>query len=321
MIEDSWLQKINRITKLSTGIAPSQVTYLGRGATSAAWHVEIGTSAVVVRMILTGTPQPITYQSEFSILRLLREKGCPVPDPVMNSAECPDQLTEISEPWAVTKIVNGEAVKGNRLSPAVARASGEVLASLHALPVTRYGRLAEQPEGVTGLQPDPISGIRARWCWASIWPFDETTLDEHPISGVDANITAELQRLKPAIIQAATEEPVALIHSDLHGEHIFAKDGKLTGIIDFGASFIGAPAWDFAVFAYYHGWETLETMLSGYTASSKGQAHQFEQAQRLAVPVSLYKLAKGVAGQKSREKLARMADFLEQTVQELDGTA
>ncbi|MEM7113699.1 MAG: aminoglycoside phosphotransferase family protein [Chloroflexota bacterium] len=306
------------MTKISTGRTPSRIAPLGCGATSAAWHVQIGRNAVIIRMIPLGTPRPVTYQSEFTVLRLLREKGCPVPNPVMNSLECRDKLTNIPEPWSVTEVVKGQAVKGNRLSKVTAREVGEVLASLHSLPVIQYGRLAEQPKGVVGLQGDHVSGIRARWCWANIWPFDNSHLAEHPLADFDINIAARLKDLKPAIIQAATQDPVALIHSDLHGEHIFEQDGKLTGIIDFGTSFIGTPAWDFAVMAYYHGWDTLEIVLTGYTCSSRVQYYQFKQAQRLAAAVSLYKLAKGIEAQKSRKKLTQIGSFLEQTVHELD---
>ncbi|MEM9776980.1 MAG: aminoglycoside phosphotransferase family protein [Chloroflexota bacterium] len=318
MSEILWTGKIAEITKFATGESPSKIIPLGQGATSAAWRVDTGPNAVVVRIIPAGTPRPITYQSEFTVLRLLEAKDCPVPSPILNSAARPNQLTHIQEPWAVTKAIEGQAIKKSQLSKTTAKNLGELLAALHSLPVTQFGRLAEQTGGVVGLQNDAISGVCARWCWAPIWPFDDCHLEQHTLSNLDAHIAAQLKDLKPTIFKAATEDRAVLVHSDLHGEHIFEKDEKLTGVIDFGASFIGAPAWDFAVIAYYHGWAALEALLTGYTSSGKVQSYQLKQAQKLGVAVSLYKLAKGLKGRPTPKKLNKITDFLNQTMQAIE---
>ncbi len=46
-----------------------------------------------------------------------------------------------------------------------------------------------------------------------------------------------------SIKQIAEDRDVVLVHSDLHGKHIFVKDNRLSGLIDFGAAFIGVPDW------------------------------------------------------------------------------
>ncbi|MEM8861187.1 MAG: phosphotransferase [Chloroflexota bacterium] len=318
MTENFQFQKIDRITELCTGMSASRIIPLGQGATSAAWYVENERRAVIVRMVPLNTNRPVTYQSEFTILRQLKAKGCLVPKPLLNNAECPNQLTDIPEPWAVTEVINGQAIKKGQLSNQTARELGSLLATVHALPVRNYGRLTEQQTGLKGLQSDHLSGIRARWCWAPIWPFDDCRLETHPMADAEIDFIARLDALKPKLLEAITQDQAVLTHSDLHGEHIFEQDGRLTGVIDFGASFISIPAWDFAVMAYYHGWASVEESLFGYTSSAQAQDHQLKQAQKLALAVGLYKLAKGAESQKPSAKLIRIVNFVKQSLETLE---
>ncbi len=143
---------------------------LGRGATSAAWAASNEHISVIIRMIQKGTNRPTTYQSEFTILRLLRARGCHVPKPILNYAECPESvrtanlggLSDIDEPWSVTEALNGQPIKKNRLTAQVARELGHFLSILHSLPTTGYGRLAEQKQHLQGLQNSYVSGVCAR---------------------------------------------------------------------------------------------------------------------------------------------------------------
>lgn len=309
MLSPPELTKVRRIAELTTGMSPSQITFVARGATSAAWHVTNGTDAVIVRIIPTGTNRPVTYQSEFTILRLLKNKGCLVPIPIMNNAECSDQLNDIKEDWAVTEVINGQAVKNGRLPP-IAKDLGRQIAILHTLPFKGYGRLKEQREQIQGLQNDQQSGICARWCWANIWPFDASSLAEHPVSVTDPHLVKQLLQLKPHVLELLANNEMVVTHSDLHGEHIFVQDGKLTGLIDFGVSFIGMPAWEFAVLAYHHGWVFTQEVLRGYSPSREAQENLLKQAQMLVIVVGLYKLAKSVTKNASQEKVMNIRKFI-----------
>lgn len=308
-------KKVQLIARLAR-ISVQKITPLGQGATSAAWHVTTLKDAFIIRLMPAGTKRPVTYQSEFTILRMLRREGCPVPEPVMSSVEQAIPLNDISEPWAITRVVPGVAMRDNPLAPELAHELGRFLAIVHSLPVTGFGRLIEKPAGLTGQQPDPLTGVRARWCWADLWPFDGSKFEQHPFSLISPHIQSKMQMVKEAIIDSIVDKPVALTHSDLHGEHIFETEGSLSGIIDFGAAFLGAPAWDFAVIAFYHGWPAVQATLSGYE-SPLNKEQLLLQVQLLALVVGLYKLSKAVKIRAPKTKVARIVQFLSGVLEEV----
>ena len=94
--------KIHRIAEVATGVSELRITPLGRGATSAAWAASNEHISVIIRMIERGTNRPTTYQSEFTILRLLRARGCHVPKPILNYAECPESV-RFASPWGIVR--------------------------------------------------------------------------------------------------------------------------------------------------------------------------------------------------------------------------
>jgi aminoglycoside phosphotransferase (APT) family kinase protein len=298
------------------GIAAQHVTPLGQGATSAAWQVTSGPEAFILRFMPVGTNRPVTYQSEFTILRMLRKQGCPVPEPILSSVEMHAPLAGVPEPWAITRTVPGEAIRKNPLPSGVAQGLGRFLATVHDLPVTGFGRLVERADSLVGQQQEQRAGICARWCWADLWPFDGSDLRQHPFAQVKPEIQSSLDALEQAIIASLADEPTVLLHSDLHGEHLFALDGALTGVIDFGAAFIGVPAWEFAVIAFYHGWPTVQATLSAY-GNCFEQRKFWQRIQLLAVVVGLYKLSRAVRAQAAGDKVARIVEFLSETVERL----
>ena len=111
MNTDVELQKIHRIINHSTNMVGYEIKPLGRGATSAAWLASDRSNAVVIRIIPSGTNRPSTYQSEFTLLRMLRETTDFVPEPILNSFESRDPLPNVPEDWTVTKVIKGKAIK------------------------------------------------------------------------------------------------------------------------------------------------------------------------------------------------------------------
>lgn len=302
------LDKVKRIAE-HVDVQASSILPLGRGATSSAWKVTHGRDAFIIRFMPAGTPRPATYQSEFTVLHALMERGCPVPMPVMASVEDNRPIPGVLEAWAVTQVSPGEPVKNSPISSDLAHGLGRFLSILHALPVTGFGRLVEQPDGLTGQQESHLEGVRARWCWANLWPLDGSELRQHPFSERRLHLTEKLQGFEEAIFNAVSDEPIALTHSDLHGEHIFQRDGALSGVIDFGAAFIGVPAWDFAVIAFYHGWPAVQATVSGYVYPL-GTQRLLQQTRMLALVVGLYKLSKAAKERASESKVERILQFL-----------
>lgn len=96
------------------------------------------------------------------------------------------------------------------------------------------------------------SDVVARFHLARIWPFDESTLEAHPLSTRWPNRVEGIGAQAEAIL-AAGAEPATVVHTDLHWEHLLVADGRLTGILDFGDAFAGPAGWDDARLRYYHG--------------------------------------------------------------------
>lgn len=309
------VEKVKLIAK-AAGLQAQHITPLGRGATSAAWRLATLHDAFIVRFMPAGTQRPVTYQSEFTILRMLRQAGCPVPEPIMSSVELAVPLSELPEPWAVTRTLPGEAIHTHPLTLDVAQDLGLVLARLHEFPVQGYGRLVERPHVLIGQQQNPVAGVCARWCWADLWPFDESALQHHPFTQVTPHLQKDMEAVETPIWASVEETPVVLTHSDLHGKHVFVCNETLSGVIDFGAAFIGVPAWDFAVLAFYHGWPAVQATLNGYGASWKNEKF-LRHIQLLALVVGLYKLSRAVKAQEPATKIERIIQFLSRALEEL----
>jgi aminoglycoside phosphotransferase (APT) family kinase protein len=127
-------------------------------------------------------------------------------------------------------------------------------------------------------------------------------------------MVAKIARLAPVILNLSNDHQSVVLHSDLHGEHIFEFQGQLSGVIDFGAAFTGLPAWEFAVLAYYHGWPATETVLATYTQQIAALEIQTDQVRLLAIVVALYKLSKLAHPTVADAKVQRIGNFIGETL-------
>ncbi|HEX2621136.1 MAG TPA: aminoglycoside phosphotransferase family protein [Phototrophicaceae bacterium] len=320
---------IQRVSDMIPGCSEDdlQIEMIGAGATSAAWRVTGKDQTFIVRTMLPTTNRPVTYRSEFRLLRELHTRSLPVPEAISNSFEHPASNESGLPAWAITRPVVGSPILNEPMPPRVALQLGQVLAMLHRLPCEGYGRLDEANDAgavIRGLQTTPLEGIRARWCWATIYPFDGSQLSDHPITTLAPHLITPLTGLEPLLGQIGGDEHAVITHSDLYGEHIFLNNKDLTGLIDFGAAFIGVPGWEFAVLAYYHGWQTVETVLEGYyigyDVTESRQRQLLRQSLTLAVVVSLYKLQKAFKSNQSTPKIDRIVQFVDETLRLLELT-
>ncbi|MEO1288164.1 MAG: aminoglycoside phosphotransferase family protein, partial [Chloroflexota bacterium] len=291
-----------------------EVKKLGSGATSTAWRINCGSDQFVFRTTNHATNRQITYRSEFLILKSLYAKGLPVPEPICNSFEQVGEFDENVSAWAITRLVVGDPILKNPLTAKVANQLGEFLQILHELPCSNFGRLDEQSSNLKGQQTTQISGISARWCWAVLWSYDNSVLSEHPIASMAPNLLNSLMRVETELWRITTQDAVVINHSDLYGEHIFTLHDNLSGIIDFGAAFIGIQGWDFAVLAYYHGWEMVKVTLKSYSQNSNQYSYLLYQAHYLALVVGLYKLEKAVKTKRDVNKQQRIIQFVAETL-------
>lgn len=248
---------------------------------------------------------------------MLYNQGYPVPEPIVNSGNYQGSIEGVSVEWTVTREIGGEAIKKQRLPNPVARELGQMLCVLHSIPVSGFGRLAERKDVLCGLQSDEPSGLLARWCWAKLWPLDSSALIHHPIAMLAPRLLDQLGQIEADLIDACQGQSVCLVHTDLHGEHIFTMEERLTGLIDFGAAFVGGLAWDFASLAFYHGWTVVHEALGEYSSSINQRADYLEQTEMLVLVLSLYKLDKAVTDGAPTVKIDRIVGLLIQTLKNL----
>ncbi|MEM7129841.1 MAG: aminoglycoside phosphotransferase family protein [Chloroflexota bacterium] len=305
-------RKVHQIARRVLGISDGIISSLGSGASSAAWRVDWKDDAFIVRIAPDGNNRPITYRSEFTILRLLKKQVCAVPEAIQNSFECQVPVEGISQAWTITRAVEGTAIQKRPMSSSTATELGQLLQIAHSLPAVGYGRLSEQASGIIGQQSDRLDGVQSRWCWAKLWPFDGSPLDAHPLARLKPDLIPKLRQREPEIMDVILEGPVVLTHADLHGEHIFIEDDRLTGLIDFGAACIGTPAWDFASLAFYHGWPVTQEMLCGYASTNSERGYHLEQARHVSLTLAMYKLDKAVTEKSTNAKQRRILHFIEE---------
>ncbi len=231
-------------------------------------------------------------------------------------AEIGDQLGDLGLPvarWEVVEVdgflcsvalrLPGEPVAYDAdWTPEFANDVAVVLNALHNLPATGWGPLANRPGPLCGTSASRQAGIVDRWFHAQIWPFDDSDLEQHPVSADQSLCQFSLSK-QTEIIEAA-EGQFGLTHSDLHRLHFLTTDqGKLGGVLDFGDTFVGAVAWDFALLIWYYG-EANAAVVAGTYPEGVGL---LEKGRTLAIAVGLYKWAKAPSDPWPPDRLRQMA--------------
>ncbi len=233
----------------------------------------------MVRLPVPGTDRSIRFHAEAAVGAALAERGHPVArwqvvevDGTVCAVGPRLAGTPVAEPWA----------------PSFAARLGRLLAELHSLPPSGSGPLEDRVDVFRGQVPSPRDGVALRWCWARCWPFDGSPLEAHPLSAARPDVARRLGRLTGEFLDAASGPRQSVVHSDLHREHLLADaDGNLTGVLDFGDAFVGAPAWDFALLRWYYGPQAARQV-----ATHHNDPPDDRQVHLLAVAVGAYKLAK-----------------------------
>ncbi len=195
---------------------------------------------------------------------------------------------------------------GAPFSREFADALGRLLGDLHALPADGFGPLLDDSQNLGGRSASVRSGITDRWCHASIWPFDDSHLSNHPLVHIAPGAIGRVGALRSEIL-AAGEERIGVLHSDLHQQHLLqGEGGGLSAVLDFGASFVGSVAWDYAVLRWYYGAANADRV-----AESRPEGAILSDAARcLAVAVGLYKLAKKPSDPAVHRRLRRTLDAI-----------
>jgi aminoglycoside phosphotransferase (APT) family kinase protein len=233
---------------------------------------------VVVRIDGGGGP---TLAAEAWASERARRAGVPVPrvlvvagDLTVGDRRVSCSIQEHLDAPSLELLRRPGPVGGERLERIVERA-GEVLARLHSLENTGYGRL--DPNGV------------GRWGTAQEWLRSATVdrLGSFPL-GLSTN---EADRLVEQLAVAAEvlAGPPRLLHYDFAPKHLLVGPrGEVVGLIDFEDASSGDPALDLAKWSYrFDSALPLRWLIRGYVGAGGVLGDDFERRLGLAVVVRL----------------------------------
>lgn len=248
---------------------------------SEVWKGEAGGECWAVRIPIPGSGRRPSYGSERLIGEMLAALRLPVA--FWTLVEVDGVVCSVA-PWLPGDPINPD----HEWSETFAAAVAAVLTTLHVMPTKAWGPLEDDTTRLKGISSDHRIGIVDRWFHAPIWPFDQSTIADHPVAGLAPELVPRLNQLTSSIMDAADGNR-ALVHSDLHPQHLLqSRFGELSGVLDFGDAFIGSAAWDIALLTHYYG-PDIARLVALHLPNGQQLA---EASKYLAVVVSLYKLAK-----------------------------
>lgn len=114
--------------------------------------------------------------------------------------------------------------------------------------------------------------------------------------------------------------PIGLLHSDLHGAHVYTGGRRLTSVIDFGGAFIGPISWEFAPVALFLGWNTADRLLATYSTTVALKVDFWNELHCVALLFALYRYsAEDRAGRLATEG-PPIVRFIRETAKRIDGS-
>ena len=276
----------------------SGIGLLAGGNSSQAWTATHDGKRSVVRVPIPNSGRLLSDRSEARIGALLSAAGHPVSDWT---------LVEVDDaPCCVGPLLDGTPVAyGEVWTDLFAADLAAVLHDLHQLTADGFGPLENDDTQLRGRSATTTEGIVDHWFRAAIWPFDQTTLEKHPIVSIAADLVEQIASVEQEIREAAMG-PNGVVHSDLHREHLLIDGGRLSGALDFGDAFVGSTAWDFSLLHWYYGDGNTRRVAVAYPSGHD----LFERGRVLALAVGCYKLAKNPDDPAVLERLRTVVDGL-----------
>jgi Ser/Thr protein kinase RdoA (MazF antagonist) len=263
------------------GVVPEALTRLGTGLASEAWRVDAGGVASVLRISSWAPDEPTTYRSEHAVMARLTTLRAPVPAPITGDWRQPDLA---APPFSLTTFLPGVPMARD-VGPGHAAGIAAFLRQLHSVEAHGFGPLV-QADHVAGLDADPVAGLRRRWEGGHAWLVDGVDLSRHPAWFGHRDLLAAIGSLSSATVDDALAGPMVLVHSDLHEENVL-HDGDRLGFIDFGETFRGTAAWEFAAIAYFLGRPAADAILAAYVPGPADLEVWAPRVSRLALSFGL----------------------------------
>jgi len=279
---------------MAAGLAsPDDVRPLTHGTSSAAWRVESGRRFYVVRHALPAAAVPPRYQAESAIFYALYPLDARAPERIATNIDAELDPFEGRLPWAVDRMLPGAAPGVGDVDATIARDLGVFLGALHTLPSTDAGPVMDEHPGIVGSEVSFEDAALGRW--KDPWPFDGRPLMEHAAAKHAQSVMGALAALRDPLLAIAAVDERAVLHGDLTTNNLLVRDGRLSGVVDFGDAWISSPGWDLASFVHHHGFELLPSLVEGYCADPEVRTHRAREATLLAVVIALHRLSRAAA--------------------------
>ncbi|MFZ3030097.1 MAG: aminoglycoside phosphotransferase family protein, partial [Minisyncoccia bacterium] len=193
--------------------------------------------------------------------KLMREKSANVPT-VVNSA---DDSAELGSPYMVVEEIGGTDLEtqtheneGHNFDQ-VMFSAGADLARINSVPVRGFGKVQTSESDQNDLEA-PFENNEE----LTLYKIDKILGKLQTGSVVSPEIADVIKQKIEKHMALLSCDQAVLNHGDMDLSHIFSKDGKYTGIIDFGDMRGASPVYDLAYFRYKNGDEHMPKLIEGY---------------------------------------------------------
>ena len=140
----------------------------------------------------------------------------------------------------------------------IAAQAGELLHRMHTIPTKGFGYLNGKGEGQFNTFTEMMEAEAAL-------DNPDKYMKLADKVGFDRDAMVKIVKVVSNGVRSAPPITPVLTHNDFHPRHILVKDGRVTGLIDFGEVTGNSPVSDFAKWDYCDGdWLPLEWLKEGY---------------------------------------------------------
>jgi aminoglycoside phosphotransferase (APT) family kinase protein len=259
------------------GAKVEQITRINKGQSNEVYFIDLKNGSFVLR-IVKGLDHDI-FAIERWAMQEVRQRGVPVAA-ILAQGSVLDRDEVIY--YQIQEKLTGEPMDdllaqgkiGRDRSERLTEQAGELLAAIHSVPISGWGRITRPDHGTYESFEKRIFALQE-----DSEKFDKALAQFNSL-GVPRfeEVWQELHYLK----SFALSKPV-LLHYDLSPDHIFVNsDDRITGIIDWGAVQSGDPVRDLVRWNYWNNYEFSIDWLASTYGQTLVTSEGFEERMKLA---------------------------------------
>jgi len=248
---------INHLVRSASSSAVGTRSRIIGGEGNEVWSITTRSGDDLILRVSRST----TFAAELWATEQARRMGVPVPEVLLVEDAVP--IGDIQVAIWIHRTIHGQplgTLQDEQTTRRLTADAGELLARIHAVSTSGYGPIDAQGHG-------QLNGFSAYLAW------DDHAADAALLNGISrADVEKAAQLLET--YRHAWAAPPHLLHGDWLPEHILVQNDAVAGIIDFGNTRSGDPAYDIAYWQFF--WDTdlypSSVLLDGYRrAGDTGQ--------------------------------------------------